>query len=134
MRGDKPKPRVLIRSQILFEPPALPGPELVLRGRTRGDVPKIAVDHGEVAVAPVERIVRIADVEELVELPAIPFVIAESREERGLTQHLALDLEEDGPLRRVCAVGDQVARVQHEVWSSVLHDARDDAAMQFVAR
>ena len=61
-------------------------------------------------------------------------MIAERREERGMAQQFALDVEEYRPLGGVRAVGHQVARVHHEIGNAVLDHRRNDAAMHVVAR
>ena len=85
-------------------------------------------------VTPIERIVGSGYQEVIVIVRAVALVVAERGEERGMAEQFAFDVEEDGPERGVVAVGDEVARVHHEIGNAVFDHGIDDGAVDVVAR
>ncbi len=82
--------------------------------------------------SPIEGIIRCRHIEELVVLLVVTLVIAERRKECRLAQQFTLDVEEDGPLRRICAIGHQVAGMQDKIRRRIFDDSPDHLAVHVV--
>src|SRR5262249_27194201 len=124
----------LMSLQIFLDPPQLLGPKRVPARLIRCGGGKLAVDDGEVAVAPIERIVRTGLLKDVVNVVGSTFVISDCWKEGSLTQEVLFDAEENRPLCAGCSVFHHVAGLDYKIRERVLHDLSHDALMHIVAR
>src|SRR5262252_3481693 len=81
------------------------------------------------AASPVERIVRCT----LLEVVGVALMVAERRKEGRLPQQVSFYAKEDWPQRTVIAISHEVARVNGEIGSAMLHQLRHDGRVHIVA-
>src|SRR5262249_32962372 len=124
---------VLMRFQILFDPPQLLRPKrsssLIIRRGSR----KLAIDNRKVTVAPVEGIVRSTFIKDIVDIVGRALMISDRRKKRRLTQQFLFDAEKSQPLSGGISVLDHVAGLDDEIRYRALHDLSHDPLMHIVA-
>src|SRR5215471_3947705 len=98
MSHDKPVIRLLMRLEILFDPAQLLGPELFATQVVRSGALEFAVNHGDMAIAPIERVVRGSVMKDFTKIVGTAFVVPHRRKEDRLPKQFFLDLKEHRPL------------------------------------
>src|SRR5689334_7996218 len=106
--------RLLALCEVVLQPACLLGPEGFFGHRAAGDIADITVQNHEMGLSPIERVVRVCDLEEIVELLIVPLVVSECGEECDLSEQFLLNTEEDRPLRGIGAVGHEVSGMDNE--------------------
>jgi hypothetical protein len=131
VRKDEAEGRALGAVEIAFEPARLLLPESVPSSLRGCGIFQVAINHGEVSVAPIEGVIR-TGLHVAVIVSRIAFVVTESREEGGFPQQRAFDGEEDGPERGVVAIRNQVAGMHDEIRLGVFENSLDHGAVHVV--